>query len=378
MKQRIFVGDTELHNVHDEKVCKGEPCVIHNPSDHHMREWVLNWRNDRKIFERLCPIHGVGHPDPDQFAYWKRMGREYEMLHGCCGCCLTTGEKITRAKREEKEMSMEDRYEATNDDAYERYNELAPDQPAANMCLAQFKYKDSNDPDQWHVCTRVTKHEGDHICHSGVCGADISRADHLKQMVNSKDYHPDSVYGREFVLQAEVLESKREAARTRGIIEGLTEQRDKLVTERDQLQARNDQLAEELNQIILGFKGMTYTLANALGHSGNYVQHDILDEAVKAIHKERRQSKKEQETSYLCGEQDPKSVAQCLRAKGHQGYHDDLDGRLWRDPEPKVQTEEPKPKSELEDLLNSFNTVRQTVGNLNDLVKIVDQVMKKS
>jgi hypothetical protein len=62
--------------------------VIHNPSEHYMAEWTLHWRGDRKIFERICPDHGVGHPDPDQFAYWESIGEDWQGVHGCCGCCV--------------------------------------------------------------------------------------------------------------------------------------------------------------------------------------------------------------------------------------------------------------------------------------------------
>lgn len=62
-------------------------CVIHHRTDHHMRHWRLIWRDDRGIFERLCPEHKVGHPDPDQFPYWKATRQESQGVHGCCGCC---------------------------------------------------------------------------------------------------------------------------------------------------------------------------------------------------------------------------------------------------------------------------------------------------
>lgn len=65
---------------HAPAVCSGPPCPIHWPSQHHMRFWPQNWRNDRKIIERICPEHGVGHPDPDDPARYRD--------HGCCGCCL--------------------------------------------------------------------------------------------------------------------------------------------------------------------------------------------------------------------------------------------------------------------------------------------------
>lgn len=77
-------GD-RLHT-HSGAECLGRSCVVHNPTDHHMREWHLHWRWDRGIFERICE-HGVGHPDPDQFDYWRETDQEWQAVHGCCGCC---------------------------------------------------------------------------------------------------------------------------------------------------------------------------------------------------------------------------------------------------------------------------------------------------
>ena len=75
-------------NVHDEnKDCKFG-CTIHHPSNHHMKNWPLNYRNDRGMMERICK-HGVGHPDPDYLAYIEREGWDLEAYstHGCDGCC---------------------------------------------------------------------------------------------------------------------------------------------------------------------------------------------------------------------------------------------------------------------------------------------------
>ena len=69
--------------VHTKDSCKGPHCPIHNPSDHHMKDWPLHWRDDRKIMERIC-IHGVGHPDPDDIS-------DDSGIHGCCGCCDSPG-----------------------------------------------------------------------------------------------------------------------------------------------------------------------------------------------------------------------------------------------------------------------------------------------
>lgn len=76
-----------LVNVHSPNKCAGHPCVIHNPTMHHMRSWPLHWRSDRGIFERIC-VHGVGHPDPDQAQYWRETNQECQGVHGCDGCCV--------------------------------------------------------------------------------------------------------------------------------------------------------------------------------------------------------------------------------------------------------------------------------------------------
>lgn len=80
-----YAGQQALVNVHTRDKCAGRHCVLHNPSDHHMREWRLLWRADRRIMERLCP-HGMGHPDPDDMAYQRTIGGD-SGVHGCDGCC---------------------------------------------------------------------------------------------------------------------------------------------------------------------------------------------------------------------------------------------------------------------------------------------------
>jgi hypothetical protein len=81
------VGMATLSNVHLVERCQGRACVIHNPSDHPMRDWDLHWRDDRYLMERLCPCCGVGHPDPDDVAYQESIGNDSASVHGCYGCC---------------------------------------------------------------------------------------------------------------------------------------------------------------------------------------------------------------------------------------------------------------------------------------------------
>ena len=78
----------ELPYTHRQTACAGEWCSIHNPSDHHMASWRLLIRYDRSCMaERICP-HGVGHPDPDSMAYFRRVGIDDVGVHGCDGCCV--------------------------------------------------------------------------------------------------------------------------------------------------------------------------------------------------------------------------------------------------------------------------------------------------
>jgi hypothetical protein len=75
-----------LLRTHDPRKCHGQACVIHNPSDHHMRDWPVNWREDLGVMERICE-HGVGHPDPDDLAHKRRIGLAVLGEHGCDFCC---------------------------------------------------------------------------------------------------------------------------------------------------------------------------------------------------------------------------------------------------------------------------------------------------
>jgi hypothetical protein len=90
MFEEYITGAGQNLLVHNIKDCKGEHCVIHNPSEHCMREFSTYWRSDRGLMERICP-HGIGHPDPDDLAYKslhmneKRLSAE--SVHGCDGCC---------------------------------------------------------------------------------------------------------------------------------------------------------------------------------------------------------------------------------------------------------------------------------------------------
>lgn len=83
-------GTGQVVKVHAENDDCKNGCVIHNPTNHSMRDFPTHWRDDRGIMERLCP-HGVGHPDPDGMEFIRKTRGEkamyYESVHGCDGCC---------------------------------------------------------------------------------------------------------------------------------------------------------------------------------------------------------------------------------------------------------------------------------------------------
>jgi hypothetical protein len=85
-----LTGNESIFIVHPQRVCEGDFCCLHNPSDHHMRDRPLNIRSDRgdDLAERIC-VHGVGHPDPDSLAFIKRQdpANTWSGIHGCDGCC---------------------------------------------------------------------------------------------------------------------------------------------------------------------------------------------------------------------------------------------------------------------------------------------------
>lgn len=86
MEHAVQKDDILLHQVHSYSVCRGRECIIHRPDRRDSDLWPLLWREDRGIFERICP-HGVGHPDRAQRDYWLRTEQEHNFIHGCDFCC---------------------------------------------------------------------------------------------------------------------------------------------------------------------------------------------------------------------------------------------------------------------------------------------------
>lgn len=85
MAEFVLPNGQHLIGVHLEGTCRGEWCAIHKPLDTYDRKRLF-WRDDRAMFEVICE-HSVGHPAPEQFEFWERMGLEAMATHGCDGCC---------------------------------------------------------------------------------------------------------------------------------------------------------------------------------------------------------------------------------------------------------------------------------------------------
>lgn len=75
--------DKFFKTMHASGKCLGESCTIHNRSNHSMRSFPQSWRSDIGIMERIC-VHGIGHPDPDEY---KLTIDSSLSAHGCDGCC---------------------------------------------------------------------------------------------------------------------------------------------------------------------------------------------------------------------------------------------------------------------------------------------------
>lgn len=108
----LAAADQIVTGVHPEAWCSGL-CVVHNPSDHSLRELPLRFDVTKKAFYRVCS-HGEHHQDPDERSYWTNQlergvkkarvtsgGKSLEVLAmekladwACplcvCGCCDIT------------------------------------------------------------------------------------------------------------------------------------------------------------------------------------------------------------------------------------------------------------------------------------------------
>lgn len=85
-REYILESGQRLANVHDKSRCGDQPCAIHGPSDHPLRNAPRSWIT--KMIFRTC-AHGSTHPDYDSVVF--RLNRDGSIYvgHECCNekCC---------------------------------------------------------------------------------------------------------------------------------------------------------------------------------------------------------------------------------------------------------------------------------------------------
>jgi hypothetical protein len=85
--------DGTVLRTHPAGRCSGDHCVIHNPSEHPLKDAPIHWDDSLHRTDRVCG-HGQHHPDPDHLAHvMKTRGLLVWILHryhDCDGCCTAT------------------------------------------------------------------------------------------------------------------------------------------------------------------------------------------------------------------------------------------------------------------------------------------------
>jgi hypothetical protein len=89
--ERVTLNSGQRIETHSRAMCRGRACCVHNPSNHHMRDWPQVWSTRLGLMERFCP-HGWGHPDPDHVSFVVShfpdpVCEPGAQVHGCDGCC---------------------------------------------------------------------------------------------------------------------------------------------------------------------------------------------------------------------------------------------------------------------------------------------------
>lgn len=100
---------THQRGLHPPEQCQGRTCVVHNPSNHRLRNAQLYIVTGGPVW-RYC-THMVYHPDPDSYAYYlatdpegdhvRAFKNHYDRAHirGYCypNDCCKTGSKLHEA-----------------------------------------------------------------------------------------------------------------------------------------------------------------------------------------------------------------------------------------------------------------------------------------
>lgn len=86
----VAQADGTMLQTHPADRCEGGYCVIHNPSDHPLKDAPLHWDDTLRRTDRVCK-HDQHHPDPDHLAHVLNEHGLFEWIvhryHDCDGCC---------------------------------------------------------------------------------------------------------------------------------------------------------------------------------------------------------------------------------------------------------------------------------------------------
>lgn len=104
----IATHNQGIWKTHGVDACRGTVCVVHAPSEHHMRDWPLGFSAATTSYgqvllgTRTCE-HGVVHPDPDSLAYLRDVTHQLSPAvfghTGCDGCCVPPPTPLPRGRQ---------------------------------------------------------------------------------------------------------------------------------------------------------------------------------------------------------------------------------------------------------------------------------------
>lgn len=99
MEQTTLDSGTVLTH-HDWQICGGEPCPLHNPTDHEFRQYPMDWDSSWGVMVRRVPIPGGVETviDPDEY---RLRGPKYILENSAK--CLECGDHIISMSRHDFE-----------------------------------------------------------------------------------------------------------------------------------------------------------------------------------------------------------------------------------------------------------------------------------
>lgn len=95
--EQTTMPDGQVLTHHDWSVCGGEPCPLHNPTDHQYRQYPMDWDSAWCVMVRRIPIPGGVETviDPDEY----RLRQERPYLLENAAKCLECNTRIVSTFR---------------------------------------------------------------------------------------------------------------------------------------------------------------------------------------------------------------------------------------------------------------------------------------